>query len=235
MQEIKKSSKRKSRDIKKEKFSFRNYLKSFLIFIRDNMEKTFGILLIISLLLIAIELKLFLSVTGEVVETQKVGLFKSFLDDAQIIIITAFAGIVPYMYAPVVGYFGYLYTDSAKFALNIQTLGYLKGISLGIVPLILNTIVICIVTSLGIYICKKITVGYKISNVKNMNFLNFRIRVYEVMGKEDKVKEYTKKRDDKIAKLESKKEKLNFLQIANTLALCLIIQFISTVIERVLL
>ena len=76
MQEIKKSSKRKSRDIKKEKFSFRNYLKSFLIFIRDNMEKTFGILLIISLLLIAIELKLFLSVDSEVVETQKVGLFK---------------------------------------------------------------------------------------------------------------------------------------------------------------
>ena len=233
--DVNKRTKRNNKDINKEKCSFKKYLKGFLTFLRDNLEKRIGILLIISLLLIAIELKLVLSVTSIGVEIEKVGLFKNYLSNAQVIFITALAGIVPYMYAPVVGFIGYIYTDAYKFALNIINMGYLKGISLGIVPLILNTIVICIVTALGIYICKKITVGYKISNVKNMNFLNFRIRVYEVIGKEDKVKEYTKKRDEKIAKLESKKEKLNYLQIANTLLLSLIIQFISAVIERILI
>ena len=225
----------KERKIKKENMGIKNYIKNFLIFIRDNVEKKFGILLAISLLLIAIELKIILGLEQGADEVEKIGLFKEYWENVKIIFITGFAGIVPYMYAPVVGYFGYIYIEVAKLVSIIKTYGYLKGILLGGFPFLLNIVVICIVTALGIYICRKITVGYKISNVKNMNFLNFRIRLYEVIGNETKEKELAKKRDDKIAKLENSKEKLNYLQIVNTMVVCLILEFISVVLGRILM
>ena len=228
MKENKKNIKGKNKGLK-------NYLKNFLVFLRDNIEKKFGILLAIAILLIAIELKLFLGMEYDSTNLQKIGLFREFFDNVKIILITCLAGIVPYIFAPVVGFFGYLYAEASNFAVILKTYGYLKGTAIGIVPLLLNIVVISMVTALGIYMCKKITVGYRISNVKNMNFLNFRIRMFETIGNEAKVKEYTKRRDEKISKLESKKEKLNYLQIINTLVLCIIIQFVSVLIGKILM
>ena len=151
-------------------------------------------------------------------------LFSEYGSKISVLAITAFAGIVPYMYAPIIGFFGSVINEVTTLAYAIKGYGYLGGILAGIIPMILNII-----------ICKSITVGYRISSTKNMNFMNFRIRLYEALGKQNKVEELTKKRDEKIDKLESKKEKINYLQILNVAIVVCIIQFVSTLIQHIVL
>jgi len=227
------------RNKKTKKFTFKSYLKDFLMFVDKNLLKTIGILFVIAILLIAVSIKPIVSniLAQECVGTCRDGvtLFSEYGSKLQVLLVTAFAGIVPYIYAPVVGFIGYTLSEVTSFSYIIKGYGYAAGIGLGIIPLLLNLVIICIVTALGIYICRTVTVGYKISSVKNMNFTNFRIKLYEVLQNEKKVKEYTEKRDKKLERLQDKKEKINYLQILNVAVVVCIMQFISVAIQEILL
>ena len=232
---------RKNKKVQKgnKKITLKTYLRDFLVFLDKKLIKTVGVLLIISILLIAVSIKPMVA-TNMIQECEGtcsdgVTLFSEYWNRLQVLLITLVAWIVPYIYSPVVGFIGYVLNEVSTLAYIIKGHGYLMGIGVGIVPLILNVIIICIITALGIYVCNTITIGYRISNIKNMNFLNFRIKLYEVMRNEKKVQILTEKKEQKIKKLEENKEKLNYLQILNVVIVSCILQFISVVIQQIVI
>lgn len=224
---------------KEQKITVKSYLRDFLLFVDKNLLKTVGILFVVAILLTAVSLKPIvtdiLSLECEGTCRDGVGILSEYGSKMQVLLVTAFAGIVPYIFAPVVGFIGYVLSEVSSFAYIIKGYGYAAGIAMGIVPMIINLLIICIVAALGIYICRTVTVGYKISSVKNMNFTNFRIKLYEVLQNEKKVKEFTEKRDKKLAKLQDKKEKINYLQILNVAIIVSILQFISVLVQEIIL
>ena len=215
----------------KELTGFKKYLKDFLLFLDKEIIKKAGICLVISIILCALSLSTITKavIAGESTYT-KVGFITEYWNRFQILCIIPLAGLVPYIYAPAVGVITGAFNEVSSLALLIKEFGYIKGILIGIVPSVLDLLAISIVAALGIYICKKITVGYKITNVKNMNLTNFKIRLYEVLGKEKEKKELEEKKQAKIEKLQKMKEKINYLQILNTMLLAIVIQLIATAI-----
>lgn len=228
-----------NKKVNKKNSNFKAYIRNFLLFVDKKLIKTMGVLFVIAVLLIAISIT---AVTDAVAMQECAGtcsdnttILQEYWSKFKILFITGVAGIVPYVYAPVIGFAGYLFEELVSIAYIIKGYGYLAGIGLGIIPLIINVVIICIVTSLGIYICKTVSVGYRISSIRNMNFTNFRIRLYEVLQKQDKVEKLTKARDVKIEKLENKKEKLNYLQILNVSLVVCVLQLISVIIQQIIM
>jgi len=229
-------STKKKKAKKKNELSFKKHIRDFLLFIDNKLIKTVGILAVVALVLIVISISPMVSSVNE--QTQHVNetmtISTDFLSKLKILLFTLVAGIVPYVYIAVLGLVGYVVNEVTSLSELIVEYGYLGGIGAGIIPLVINVIIICVVTALAIYICKTVTVSYKISNIKNMNFTNFRIKLYEVLQKEDKVKMLTKKKEEKLNKLQKNKEKLNYIQILNVSIVICILQFISVVIQHIL-
>ncbi|MBQ8044189.1 MAG: hypothetical protein IJ272_08630 [Clostridia bacterium] len=221
------------------KTNIKTYLRDFLLFVDKNLIKTIGILTVLSILLIAICISPMVSSAASVecegACMDGITLLSDYTSKIQILLFTLVAGIVPYIYISVVGFVGYVLNEVSNIAFLIKGYGYLGGIGAGIIPLILNVVTICIVTALAIYVCRTVTVGYRISSLKNMNFTNFRIKVYEILRMDAKTEALTKKKEDKLNKLQDKKENLNYLQILNTAIVVCIIQFISVLIQHILM
>lgn len=234
--------KKRSRNVKEKetkKFTFKTYIRDFLLFLDKRVIKVTGILVVVAIILIALSLK---SAVGVVRAEECAGACRdgvTFISELwskiQILFVTTLAGIVPYIYAPVVGFIGTLWSEAVNMAYVIKGYGYGLGIIMQILPLLLNILTISITTALGIYICNSITVGYKVSNLNNMNLMNFRIKVYEMLQKEEKANELKAKKEKKIKKLTDKKEKVKWLQVLNTFALVCVIQFVSVLIQEIIL
>lgn len=222
----------------KEKFNFKKYMKDFLLFVDKYLMKSIKILFVIAILLTAISLSGMVA-GAKAAECEGacidgITIWTNYIAKFQILLFTLVAGIVPYIYVGVLGFLGYLLSEVADIAFLIKGYGYFGGIAAGVVPFIINILIISIVTSLAIYICKTVTVSYKISSINNMNFTNFKIRLYEVLNKQDKVDALIKKKDEKIQKLQSRKEKLKYLQILNVSIVVVILQMVSVLIQHLL-
>ena len=157
----------------KQPFNLKKYLRDFLVFVDKKLVKTSKVLLIISILLIAISIRLI--ITTVMADECKgacmdgISLWSNYSENLQVLAVTVISGILPYLYAPVVGFIGSILSETYRLAYLVKGFGYIKGVAIGIVPLVLNLLVICITVSLGIYICKTVTIGYKISSINNMN------------------------------------------------------------------
>lgn len=217
----------------KKKFSFKEYINNFLNFFKENLLKYFKIFVITSLIIIPVGIKAINGIDFEKIPAGDVVSFKLFINNIEALYITVLSGIVPYMYVPVVGFLAFIYSDVVNFVYVISTYGYLKGIVISFLPLIISVFDISMISAIGIYICKRITVKYKLSDIKHMNSLNFKISMYETLGKKNKVKEYKKKKEGKISKLEKNNKKLNYIQIGNTLIIVTILEFISFLIKKI--
>ena len=235
-----KSTKQMSKESKKKhrkEFNIKEYIRDFLLFVDKKILKTMCILFIISVILIVCSLIL---VVPAVLQEECQGacrdsikLFVEYGSTIGELIVTAFAGIVPYMYVPVVGFIGLILGEVSTVAYAIKGYGYILGILASIIPLTLNVVVICIVTSVGIYICKCVTTSNRLFNAKSSSWLDFKINVYEILKKQDKVKSLRKKKEERIKTLEEKSEKINYLQILNTTIVVSIIQFVSILIQHI--
>ncbi len=230
------NSKKKTAKKRKNKFNLKSYIRDFLLFVFNRLFKSTGILVVIAVLLIAMSIGPMVSAIDisecDGLCTDSIVLWGDYTQRLQILLIILVSGIVPYIYAPVIGYVGYLMAEISNIAYIIKDYGALAGIGASIIPLIINVIIISIVTALGIYMCRTITVGYKISSVKNMNYTNFRIKLYEVLNKQDRVEALTNKKNEKINKLTAKKEKLAYIQILNIAIAVCVLQFISVLIQH---
>ena len=221
----------------KKKFSIKTYIREFILFFYNKLFKCTGILFVIAVLLMAISIRIINpAVTTsdyDGLNPNTISLFGDYIERLKILVVIIVSGIVPYMYAPVVGYVCCLMDEMMNISYRIKEYGILVGVGASVIPLIINVIIISIITALGIYICRTITVSYRISNVKNMNYTNFRIKLYELVNKQDKVKALTKKREEKINKLTAKKEKIAYIQILNIAIIVCILQFVSVLIQHI--
>lgn len=235
---MERKQRKNNKGTKKEKKNIKTYIKDMLLFIDKKLYKSIKILLVVAVLIIALTLSTYVSTAMKdtcegICKDNTVTLISTYISKLQVLVVTLVAGIVPYIFAPVIGFIGYILSLVSEIAYIIKGLGYVKGILVVIIPTILNVVTISLITALGIYICKTVMVGYRISSVNNMNFLNFRIKLYEGIGNEEKQKKLTEKKEAKLKKLEAKHEKLNYLQILNVLVLSLVIQFVSTLILEI--
>ena len=221
------------------KFDGKAYLKDFYTFSTTHLLKTTGILVIIAIIFIAITINPIVNLVSldecKGPCTDETAFFSEYFSKIQELFIVAFSGIVPYMYIPFIsiptGALGEIYS----IAYIIKDYGTLIGIAIGIIPLLLNVITLSITVALGAYICKTVTIGYRLSNLKNMNFLDFKIELYKLFGKKDKIKVLENKKQEKLNKLKSKKQKIKYLQILNTAVVICILQFISVFIQDIML
>ena len=156
-------------------------------------------------------------------------------DKVLITLITVVAGVVPYVYIPVISGIGYMYQITVEFSHIIAQNGYFIGTIELLIPYILNVISISIVTSLGIYLCKINTYKYILVQQRNMNWNTFKIELYKITGKKEKKALVEKKIKEKEEKMASKDKKIDYKQVLNTSLLCLILQLISSLIEYIVI
>ena len=235
---MEKEKQQREKSTKKNKLKIKEYLRDFLLFIDKNVWKTMRILMVITVLLIAISIKSLTDYTS-LLECEgscldKATVWSDYGSNISVLLVTLAAGLVPYIYVPIVGFVGYITQELTGITVIIKELGVLKGLVVGIIPLLLNLIIICLITAVAIYICKSRTTSYRISNMQNMNFTNFRISLYESLGKKEKVQALVKKKEEKLNKLQAKKEKLNYLQILNVIIVAGILEFIAVAIQHIL-
>lgn len=223
----------------KKKLNIKEYIRDFFLFVNKKLLKTISILFIISIVLIFAAVILVTPIVSqdECVGTCRDGikLFSEYGSTMDELFVTGFAGIVPYMNISILGFIGGIFGEALNLAYAIKGYGYVLGILATIVPLVLNTVVICAVTSIGIYICNCITIRYRLFNAKGTNWLGFRIKVYEILNNKDKAEILKQKKEEKVKVLEKKREKINYLQVLNTAIVVSIIQFISILIQHIVL
>jgi len=236
---------KKIKEIKEKMFArfkgmtFKSYLKETLEFFNNNLKKTFFVLGIISVLIIA------MGITSSVKSIQSseystnivkdISFGESYFTNIQVIVIIIFAGIVPYMYVPVIGCLSGTYNELITFAYLTLEKGYLKATIMYILPILLNISIICIATALGMYICKSVTSGYKLDNMKHMNSTNFRLELYKLSKKDKKQKELEDKKNKKIKELENKHKKIDYFQVFNITIILFVLQLIASLLRVIVI
>ena len=205
--------------------TLKTYIKSTWTFIKENLIKVIGIVLVITLIATA---GLLIKPAVLKMDIANVTFGTNYIEAIKIIVIMVVSGIAPYIYAPVIGVVYTIYLEVICMANLIIEVGYIKGIFMYIIPFVLNVLVAAVVSAVGIYICRNITLGYKIKDVKATNSMDLRISIYEAAKKVDKKKKLEKERKDKISKLESKKKELDLFQIINVTAILCVVELLAS-------
>lgn len=144
------------------------------------------------------------------------------------------SSIVPYFYMPYLGLIGYAYMELITLSQAIVAYGYFAGILRYLVMYLINISIVSVITSCSIYIAKIVTAKFITKRSETMNFTNFRLKFYEMIKNDKKYNEVLKKKQKKISKLEKRVKKIDWKNLSYiAIAIC-IIQFISVVIEKLL-
>ncbi len=222
------------KELFKERFSgmtFKSYLKETYVFVKDNLLKTTLIILVIALFSVG---SVLYSPASFKYDKPDVTFMKDWIERIQVFAIIAFAGIVPYMYIPVVGLAAGISTECMYFANYVLNVGRMKGTLVYIAPLLLNLLFLAISTAIGFYICRNATISQRISSVKSKNTMDLKMSIFEATNKKDKVKAIEKKRKEKIKELENKKQKLDLFQIVNVTVIISVIQLAVSLAKSLL-
>ena len=207
-------------------------VKSYLIetgtYIKKHMLKATLIILAITLLSVVSVVK-----SPEMFKLDKadVAFWGEWLGRAQVLIIIVFAGIVPYMYIPIIGLASSISAECIYFANYVSTVGRLKGTLGYITPYILNMLFIAAATALGLHICRNVTISQRITSIKSKNSMDIKIKWYEATNKKAKMKEIEKQRKDKIKALEDKKVNVDLFQIINITAIICVLQMLASLVK----
>lgn len=219
---------------------FTKTFKEFMDFFKSNIFTTFcvffAIAIIITLIFTGSFVKLYeqsLSDTKEVIST-KILFGENLLEKLKMLGITLLAAVVPYVYLPWLGFLGYMYNEVLTVAKILSVYGMIKGGVIYLIIYLLNILTLCLITSLGIYFAKILTIKFRLSRVNSFTFAHYKLKLYEAMSNEKKCKEM----EEKISKREEKlKNKLKKIDIKNSIVLVLIaavIQIISVAMQCIL-
>lgn len=168
-------------------------------------------------------------------DSQEITISENFINRLEVIILTVIAGVVPYFYLPYLGLISYMYNEIITVGHIINVNGYAIGIFKYLLPFTLNIIAISIVTSLAIYLVKQFTIKFIISRSNTMNFTNFRLKVYEMLKKQDKYTKLIEKKNTRLEKMQKKAEKIEWKGLIITLISVIIIQFVAVVLQSILI
>ena len=120
------------------------------------------------------------------------------------------AGVVPFCYMPFLSMLAYMYFETQDVAYCIIQSGWILGMLRAIIPLIFGIICISYTTAIGVYICKVSTAKYRLTRSTNMNWTNFRLRVYQILKNEEKYSALAAKQEKYQEKLKQKNQKVKF-------------------------
>lgn len=219
--------------------TFKSYLKQTMEFFNNNLKKPVVILFIISILIVVMNTQLVRSSIKEgtynLEEFGKETFLNTYVSNVEVIGIIIIAGIAPYLYVSVAGSILVALSEATNFIYVLSNYGYLKGILLYIVPMLLNILIIAIASALGIYICKTVTISYRKSNMKHMNFTNFMLQLYDVTKNEKKKIELEKKKQNKMKLLESKYKKIDYFQVINITVILFVFELIASLLKVIVI
>ncbi len=208
--------------------TLKTYIKSTFTFVKDNLFKIVCIIMALAIFGMA---SLLINPESLKANMANITFGHTYVETIKVIVIVVLSGIAPYLYAPIIGIAYTIFLECMYMANLILKVGYFKGIFIYIVPFILNVLIMAIAGAIGIYICKNITLGHRITNIKATNSMDLRMSIYEAAKKIDKKNAIDKKRKDKIAKLESKKQELDLFQIINVTVILCVLQLGATLIK----
>lgn len=220
--------------------TIKNIFISFLDFFTKNLMKTFFVLCAISIILIGIGVIPMVENLKSVSDTQNVIENMSYIDvyfsSIKNILAVILAGIVPYIYAPVVAIIAMNLLELSKFVMLIADKGYFMATLIYIVPMILNICIMNIAIALGIYICKIRTNKYKLDNVNdNESYTKLKMELYAALRNDKKKQALENKEKEKKAKLEKKNIKLDYFQIVSITGVLFVLSIISSLLEFIII
>lgn len=230
---------RKSRKLKENKKNT-SYISCFVNFFNKELKKKtiifICIFIIFSLVIISPVMKLVIQQKCTNLCIDENITYKLIAKDKVLLtLITLIAGVVPYLYIPVISGIGYMYQIIVEFSHILVQNGYFIGTIELLIPYVLNVISISIITSLGIYLCKINTHKYILVQQRNMNWNTFKLELYKITGKKEKQDLVEKKIKEKEEKRASIDRKIDYKQVLNASVLCLILQLISSLIEYIVI
>lgn len=167
--------------------------------------------------------------------SEEITISENFVSRAEMLLLTLVASVVPYFYMPYLGLVLYMYNEVITLAHVINVNGYLFGILKYILPLLLNICSIAVITGVAVYIAKIVTNKTRMNRNNSMNFTSFRMKIYQMLKKQDKYDALYKKQQERIEKIQKNTEKIEWKGVAITVGVAFVIQFIGVVLQNILI
>lgn len=222
----------------KKKFKKKEYINEIIEFFNKRLKKKtlilMFIMIIFSALFIMTIIKMNLRLNNEGIHLDsKITLLSFFMNKTIILLMTMFAGTVPFIYLPVMAGFFYMYQTLIDSSYIVLNRGFFLGSILICIPLLIDIISISLTVAIGIYLCKTNTNKYIISQQRNMNFNKLMLNLHQITKNKEKEKKIQNKIDDKEKKIQNLEVKTNYKQIINITTIVIIFQMISSIIEYI--
>lgn len=222
----------------KKKFIKKEYINEIIEFFNKRLKKKtlilMFIMIIFSALFIMTIIKMNLRLNNEGIHLDsKITLLSFFMNKTIILLMTMFAGTVPFIYLPVMAGFFYIYQTLIDSSYIVLNRGFFLGSILICIPLLIDIISISLTVAIGIYLCKTNTNKYIISQQRNMNFNKLMLNLHQITKNKEKEKKIQNKIDDKEKKIQNLEVKINYKQIINITTIVIIFQMISSIIEYI--
>ena len=228
-QNLKKTKKANATVVRKDNKKQRSF-RDYFTFFRENLKLSFCVCILISFALILITV---ISMVKSLDVTDVTFSFSElYVAGFKFVLLDIIAGVVPFCYMPFLGMLAYMYSETQDLAYCIIQNGWFLGMLRAALPLMLGIICISYTTSLGIYICKVSTAKYRLSRSTNMNWTNFRLRVYQILKNEEKYNALSAKQEKHQEKLKEKPQKYNWKMLGINLLFVLIIFTISIIFKK---
>jgi len=167
--------------------------------------------------------------------SEEITISQNYLSRAEMLLLTLVASVVPYFYMPYLGLVLYMYNEVVTLAHVINISGYLFGIVKYLLPLIFNICSIAILTGVAVYLVKIVTDKTRMNRNSSMNFTSFRLKIYEMLKRQDKYDALNKKQQERIKKIQKNTEKIQWKGVAITSGIAFVIQFVGVVLQNILI
>ena len=236
---------KESNQKEKKDSGFKYILKDYFKFYKTNLMKKHIIIYIICLAVFFLFIATFISRINstpniaELAENAKKisenseGIFLLILKrKIPLLFMIVFAGIVPYLFVPVMGI-----GSSYYLALDIVTnFNVLTGKS-SVIPMCIGAIIQLIAVSLSVASGIKYTListkRWKYSRNQDYSILDFKMRLYEATNNKNKLKKAAKKKEEKLDKNEKNNVKVPYMYFLISLLLSVLIISIGTLIAKI--
>lgn len=209
-----------------------NKLADLITFYNDNIKKTHIIIFVIMAILFVISfISIILSVKvgGIDIPTAK-SFLNSIKEYAMLDGVIILAGITPYFFLPVLGIVQAIIGVGDMAARYVAGLSFVPTLFLGG---IIEMIGIALSIAVGIYYCKLSTKKNKYYHHSEFSLSDVKMQIYEIRKNEEKIKELTKKKEDKNKEIQECNVKIPYLNFILLGLISFVIGFIGILIAMI--
>lgn len=168
----------------------------------------------------------------EVSESSKSIFSLIFMKKIPLIFMTILAGIAPYFFIPVIG-IAYSYSLACDIVTNFNVLTGNASIIPMCIGAILQLIAVGLSVATGIQYCLLSTKRWRYSRNQDYSMIDFKRTFYEATGNKKKLKEITKKKEEKAAKNEKNNVTIPYGYFVISFLISVVIIAIGTIISKI--